>query len=45
MEILVGNRYYLGRKIGNGAFGTIYEGTIYLCSSFVKERILRLAKK
>lgn len=27
MEIVLGNRYYLGKKIGSGAFGTIYEGT------------------
>lgn len=26
MEIVLGNRYYLGKKIGSGAFGTIYEG-------------------
>lgn len=26
MEVVLGNRYYLGRKIGSGAFGTIYEG-------------------
>ncbi|CAG05943.1 unnamed protein product [Tetraodon nigroviridis] len=27
MELRVGNRYRLGRKIGSGSFGDIYLGT------------------
>ena len=27
MEAVLGGKYILGKKIGNGAFGTIFEGT------------------
>lgn len=30
MELRVGNRYRLGRKIGSGSFGDIYLGKLYL---------------
>ena len=30
MELRVGNKYRLGRKIGSGSFGDIYLGDIYL---------------
>ncbi len=29
MDIVVGDKYVLGKKIGKGAFGEIYEGTRY----------------
>lgn len=31
MELRVGNKYRLGRKIGSGSFGDIYLGMIQLC--------------
>ena len=33
MELRVGNKYRLGRKIGSGSFGDIYLGIYYLESS------------
>jgi len=27
MEAVIGARFTLGKKIGNGAFGAVYEGT------------------
>ena len=29
---IVGSRFKVGRKIGNGSFGEIYEGKLYLIS-------------
>jgi serine/threonine protein kinase len=31
MELRVGNKYRLGRKIGSGSFGDIYLGKLNLC--------------
>jgi hypothetical protein len=31
MELRVGNKYRLGRKIGSGSFGDIYLGELNLC--------------
>jgi len=31
MELRVGNKYRLGRKIGSGSFGDIYLGNLDLC--------------
>ncbi|OXB69447.1 UNVERIFIED_CONTAM: hypothetical protein H355_006973 [Colinus virginianus] len=33
MEVRVGGKYRLGRKIGSGSFGDIYVGTTFLSSS------------
>lgn len=38
MELRVGNKYRLGRKIGSGSFGEIYQGTF---AFFVKQFILK----
>ena len=33
MELRVGNKYRLGRKIGSGSFGDIYLGKYFLSQS------------
>ena len=33
MELRVGNKYRLGRKIGSGSFGDIYLGNYFLSQS------------
>ena len=33
MELRVGNKYRLGRKIGSGSFGDIYLGNCYFLSN------------
>lgn len=35
MELRVGNRYRLGRKIGSGSFGEIYLGTVLNTPSYI----------
>jgi hypothetical protein len=30
MEVVIGNKFILGKKIGGGSFGNIYEGIIQL---------------
>ena len=32
MEVIVGNKYILGKRLGGGSFGNIFEGNIYLYS-------------
>ena len=40
MELRVGNKYRLGRKIGSGSFGDIYLGKC-LCVAWVSVCVLR----
>jgi len=35
MEVILANRYILGKKIGSGAFGVIYEGIEFIFSYFL----------
>lgn len=38
MELRVGNKYRLGRKIGSGSFGDIYLGELFDDLLFVNNR-------
>lgn len=44
MELRVGNKYRLGRKIGSGSFGDIYLGEIsfFLIMSFIQQIVIRV---